>query len=169
MNTSPPSRWRSLGVPAALLVLALIYGWDAVSVTAQFDEGLVGPKFMPLLLTVVVIFGLLCIMHKEWRSNSVVTDPAESVPDMVPETGSSGHGKPALVIATIIVYIAIFKLLGYPLATLILAFVLLTLFGYGKTQPVRRLGVAACITGVFYLLFMVSFSVRLPLFPGAGI
>lgn len=159
MTTSRYSRWKNLGVPAALLVLVLIYGWGAVGVTAQFDEGLAGPKFLPVLLTSIVTLALLRIMHKEWRNAMVMPAPAAQLP---------GHGKPALVIAAIIVYIAAFRLLGYPLATLLLAFALLSLFEYGKSDVVRRLVAAASITGVFYVLFMVCFSVRLPLMPGLG-
>ena len=154
-----------MGVPVALLLFALAYGGESLNIKAQFDEGVVGPTFLPLMLTGIVVTGLLLILIRQWRQAkpSALDDAAdESERDGV----LGDHRKPALVSLSVLLYVLIFKLLGYVLATVLLAFVLLTLFDYGKAEMLRRLGVAVAITLVFYGLFMLCFSVRLPLLPG---
>ena len=163
MTESRTSRWKGMGVPAALLLVAMIYGREALNIKAQFDEGLVGPAFLPLLLTAIVVLGLLGILFKQWRLSASV-EP-DSLEESEAEGLSAEHGKPARVALSVLVYTLMFKLVGYVLATVMLAYALLTLFEYASGQIQRKLAVAVFMTLVFDVLFSVCFSVRLPLLP----
>ncbi len=163
MTGSRTSRWKGMGVPAALLVVAMIYGREALNIKAQFDEGLVGPAFLPLLLTAIVVLGLLGILLKQWRLSA--SAELDSFDESEGEGLSAEHGKPARVALSVLAYTLMFKLLGYVLATVLLAYALLTLFEYASGQTRRKLAVAVCMTLVFHVLFSVCFSVRLPLLP----
>ncbi len=148
-----------------LLVLAMVYGREAMSIKAQFDEGLVGPAFLPLLLTAIVVIGLLGILFRQWRQSSSVNGghgEASQEQAVLKE-----HRKPACVMLAVLAYTLFFKTLGYVLATLLLVFALLALFGQEGESRTRRSILAAGMTLIFYVLFSVCFSVRLPLLPGA--
>ncbi|MGQ7848211.1 tripartite tricarboxylate transporter TctB family protein [Granulosicoccus sp. 3-233] len=163
MTGNKVSRWKGMGVPVALLLMTLIYGSEALTIKSQFDEGLVGPSFLPLLLTAVVVLGLLGILVRQWRESSSV-EPVEH--DIAAGgMGFEQHRKPALVALSVLAYVLLFKPLGYVLATVSLAFLLLKLFDYAPRQWLRQMIVSALMTLVFHVLFSVCFSVRLPLLP----
>jgi len=73
---------------------------------------------------------------------------------------------PIKIVLSTGLYIAVFKTVGYPIATFLYVYALLYLFKLENVGQVRRIVYCAIITGVFYVLFAVIFQVRLPLLEG---
>lgn len=142
-------RWRSrLLLPFFLLLLTTVYVASALQITPQFSEGLVGPRFLPLLAALCMYGALLRIIWSELTAE---------------ETSSKGtFWQPVAIVLATAAYIAAFKLLGYSLATLLYVLALFHIFHFQQRHVLKRLLYAIAITVVFYGLFALVFGVRLP-------
>lgn len=146
-------RWSSrLLLPLFLLVLTTVYVAATFQITPQFSEGFVGPRFMPLLAALLMYAALAHIIWSERSS------------DNVSEAGSLWQ--PAAVVLATALYIAVFKPLGYTIATFAYVVCLFHIFHYQAGRPLRRLLNAIAVTAVFYGLFALVFGIRLPAFQG---
>ncbi|MDZ5696544.1 tripartite tricarboxylate transporter TctB family protein [Chelativorans sp. M5D2P16] len=142
-------RWRNrLFVPVFLLVLTTIYVAAAFRISPQFSEGLVGPRFLPLVSALLMYGALLHIIRNELVSGE--------------ESEKGGFWRPAAIVVATAAYIALFKPLGYSVSTLAYVCVLFHIFRYHEGRPLRRLIYAIAVTAVFYGLFALVFGVRLP-------
>ncbi len=135
-----------------LFALNTIYMAAAFQIRVQFDEGLVGPKFLPVLASGLTYVALLVILWRESR---------ETVP--VPD-GASLRRPFATVLITAL-YVVLFEPLGYVASTFLFALGVFRVFGFCDRRPAHAGLYAAGVTLVFYLLFRIAFHVRLPLLP----
>ncbi|UUP16777.1 tripartite tricarboxylate transporter TctB family protein [Nitratireductor thuwali] len=142
-------RWRSrLLLPVFLFLLTTIYVAATFQITPQFSEGLVGPRFLPLLASLLMYVALAHIIWRDLASD---------------ETSEAGSFlQPVAAVVATAVYIAVFKPLGYSLATLLYVLFLFHIFRYQQGRPVLRLLYAIAVAIVFYGLFALVFGVRLP-------
>lgn len=152
MAESQSSVAGRLGVPISFLILTTVYVAAAFQIRPQFSEGLVGPRFLPLLAAALMYGALFTIIWKERRQRT---------------GGESGSLiQPAAIVVATAAYIGVFKWLGYSLSTFLFVFALFMLFSYQAGRPVRRVIDALAVTAVFYGLFAFVFGIRLPVFPG---
>lgn len=150
---------KRLFLPLFLFVITSIYLASALQITPQFDEGLVGPSFVPILASILMYVSLVFVFRDIFRSERPSSDTAERTSLMAPVK---------VVVATGI-YIALFKPLGYPVATFLYVYALLFVFGLQGAGQIRRIVYSALITAVFFGLFDLIFQVRLPMFdPSLG-
>ena len=56
-----PTVTRQLILPAVLFVVTTIYLVAALGIRPQYDEGLVGPSFLPIVISVVMYLGLAAV------------------------------------------------------------------------------------------------------------
>lgn len=151
-----------LAVPLGMAFLTGLYAFGVFNIRVQFDEGFVGPKFLPGLLCLIAFLLLGKIIWGEVRglqSEEVDAEtPAETRIDQL-------KWRPFWVAVSILAYVAAFKFLGYPLATFLLAAALISLFSETRPGLLKLALLSAAITVVFYGLFAVAFSVRLSLLP----
>ncbi len=161
------STLRSAALPAALGGLAILYGVGIPQIRSQFDEGIVGPRFLPILLVIIALGCVAVIIGRAWRRPAAASDagPASAPAPPVPAQRFRDAVKPYLLLGAILLYIALFKPLGFLLTTFGLGYAILTLFSYAQGRLLRRAGMALAITLGSYGLFMLAFGARLPLFP----
>jgi len=137
-----------------LLALNTVYMAAAFQIRVQFDEGLVGPKFLPVLASGLTYLALLVILWRESR-------------DALPVSDGKSLRRPFAIVLITALYVALFEPLGYAASTFLFALGLFRVFGFRNGQPAQSVLYAAGVTLVFYLLFGIAFHVRLPLLPGA--
>jgi putative tricarboxylic transport membrane protein len=153
MKSGSSGGWdRRLILPFVLFVITSIYLATALQITAQFDEGLVGPSFVPVVASILMYVALAFVVLGI-RNDTDTAKPAK--PDLA---------APIKVVVVTAIYILAFKPLGYPVSTFLYVYALLYIFGLEDTGHIKRLVYTAAITAVFYALFAVIFQVRLPLF-----
>lgn len=136
-----------------LLALNSVYLAAAFQIRVPFDEGLVGPRFLPYLASGITYPALLVVFINETRRST--WRPA----------GSSLRA-PAVIVLITAAYVVLFEPLGYVLSTFLFSIGLFHMFDFKRGQPIQTVLYAAGVTLVFYLLFGVAFHVRLPLVPG---
>ncbi|MCE7030001.1 tripartite tricarboxylate transporter TctB family protein [Jiella avicenniae] len=142
-----------LVLPAALFVVTTIYLYEAFQIHPQYDEGFVGPRFLPIVVSIVMYAGLGFLVFDILRSGEPRPERARpEIRNFLPAI--------AVVIATL-VYIAVFETLGYVVSTLLYVFALLFVFKFDQNVVWRAI-YAIIITAVFYILFHTLFDVRLP-------
>lgn len=168
-SVSIAARRESVLLPLFLLIITTIYLATALQITPQFDEGLVGPSFVPVLASLLMYLALFFVFRDALKTPKPALETVESASEGEAET--EAEEKPSLAAPIKIVcatglYIAVFKTVGYPIATFLYVYALLYLFKLENARQVRRIIYSAIITGVFYVLFAVIFQVRLPLLEG---
>ena len=155
-SSSFAAKKGSLVLPLFLLIITTVYLATALQITPQFDEGLVGPSFVPVLASILMYVALGFVFRDILRALAP-TDDAADKPSLAAAI--------KIVLATAI-YIAVFKTLGYPLSTFLYVYALLFFFRLENAGQIRRIAYSAIITAVFYVLFAVIFQVRLPMLEG---
>ena len=143
-------------MPLFLLVLTTIYFGASLQINPQVDEGLTGPKFIPILVTIGMYVVLAIIIFKTIK-NSRTAGNKEKTSDI------DWRGIVFFVVATAL-YISLFKVLGYLLDTFLYVFALLYVFGLDQSGLLKRIVYSVAITAIFYFLYAFIFQVRLPLF-----
>ena len=142
-------------MPLFLLLLTTIYLLASLQISPQVDEGLTGPKFLPILSTIGMYIVLSIIIFKTIRKSKVGYKKNN-------ESNIDWKGIVFFVVATAL-YIALFKVLGYLLDSFLYVFCLLYVFGLDKCGPVKRIVYSIAITAIFYFLYAFIFQVRLPM------
>lgn len=137
-------------LPLGLFIVTTIYLAASFDIRTQFTgDGEMSPRSMPILTALMMYAALAVVLVKELRQ----------------PTSDAPHGnllRPALVIAATIGYIALFRPLGYVLATLAYSAALFVIFDYQTRRPLMFALAAIGVTAVFYGLFAGIFGVRLP-------
>ncbi len=142
-------------MPLFLLVLTTVYLFASLQISPQVDEGLTGPKFLPILSTIGMYIVLAIIIFKTIRKNRIPCGKEN-------DSNVDWKGIVFFVVATAL-YIALFKVLGYLLDSFLYVFCLLYVFGLDKCGLVKRVAYAIAITAIFYFLYAFVFQVRLPM------
>lgn len=143
-----------MGFTLFLMALTTIYLVAAFQIRVPFAEGLAGPRFLPILASVIMYLALLRIIWRQSRQDGD-TEPLRSL------------AAPAQVVGATGLYAALFEPLGYVVSTFLFTLALFRVFDFERNRPLVMVLYAAAVTLVFYLLFAVAFSIRLPLVPGA--
>ncbi|MGO2241823.1 MAG: tripartite tricarboxylate transporter TctB family protein [Halomonas sp.] len=145
-------RFRKSAVlfPVFLLILTTVYLAEALSIRSQFGEDtIVGPRFMPILIAIMMYIALLAVLVDEWRKNEQVS-------------ANSSFLRPLMIVVATAIYIAVFRPLGYIPATLGFVVALFLIFGFERKRPAFFALYAVAVTALFYGLFAGIFNVRLP-------
>lgn len=150
MNNVERFRKSAVLFPVLLLILTTIYLAEALSIRSQFGgDTIVGPRFMPILIAIVMYVALVVVLIGEWRKD--------------PEASASGSLlRPLLIVVATGIYIAVFRPLGYVPATLGFVVALFLIFDFERQRPAFFALYVIAVTAVFYGLFAGIFGVRLP-------
>ncbi|SJZ54499.1 Tripartite tricarboxylate transporter TctB family protein [Consotaella salsifontis] len=132
-------------------VFTTIYLLKAITIVPQVDEGLVGPSFLPVVISIIMYAALAVVVFQEVRAGLPARD--KQTFNLV---------EPVLVVVATAAYIALFELIGFVLSTILYVFVLLYIFRLDRKGMGWRIAYTLIITGIGYLLFRVFFDVRLP-------
>lgn len=137
-------------MPVFLLAITTIYLAAAFDIRTQFTgDGEMSPRSIPILAAGLMYVALACVLWQELRSPSATITLRELT-------------RPALIVAATAGYIALFRPLGYTLATLLYSALLMGLFKLETKRPLRLALYAIGVTALFYGLFGLIFGVRLP-------
>lgn len=147
------NKMARMGFPLFLTVLTTIYLAAAFNIRVPFDEGLAGPRFLPVVASIIMYLALIRILWVESRKT-------------VETTASGSLMPPFQVVVATGFYVALFQPLGYVLATFLFTLSLFRIFRFETARPLVMLAYGAGVTLVFYLLFGIAFNIRLPLLPG---
>lgn len=150
MNNVERFRKSAVLFPVFLLILTTIYLAEALSIRSQFGgDTIVGPRFMPILMAIIMYVALFVVLVGELRQDK--------------EVSSSGSFlRPLLVVVATGVYIALFRPLGYVPATLGFVIALFLIFDFERRRPAFFALYVILVTAIFYGLFAGIFGVRLP-------
>ncbi|MHB0775374.1 tripartite tricarboxylate transporter TctB family protein [Halomonas sp. WWR20] len=150
MNNVEWFRKSAVLFPVFLLILTTIYLAEALSIRSQFGgDTFVGPRFMPILMAIVMYVSLVVVLVGELRRDELASS-------------NGSFFRPLLVIVATGIYIAVFRPLGYVPATLGFVVALFLIFGFERRRPAIFILYVIVVTAIFYGLFAGIFGVRLP-------
>lgn len=138
-------------LPVVLLVLTTAYLLNALGITTAYDDAGVGPSFFPVVLSVVMYAALLAVLFQAVREPRGAAAPLRLK-------------DPTKVVLLTAAYIALFRPLGYFIATTLYVWSLFLVFDFGSRNHFWRVAGAILIAIAAWLLFDVAFGVRLPKF-----
>ncbi len=137
-------------LPFFFLIVTTVYLAAAFDIHSQFaGDGEMSPRSVPILTACLMYVALAVVFVGEFRKPT-------------PDGPRSELLRPLLVVAATAGYIAIFRPLGYWLATLLFSSALLAIFQYQIRKPHLFALCAIGVTALFYGLFAGVFGVRLP-------
>ena len=139
-------------LPLVLLVVTTAYLLNALQVTTAYDDEGVGPTFFPVVLAVVMYGALAAMLFQALR----VPRGAAATPLRLKD--------PVKIVLLTAVYIALFRPLGYFIATTLYVWSLFLVFDFGSRSQVWKIASAVLIAIAAWLLFDMAFGIRLPKF-----
>lgn len=150
MNNVERFRRSAVQFPVFLLILTTIYLAEALSIHSQFGgDTIVGPRFMPILMAIIMYVALVVVLVGEWRQDAKASTSGSLI-------------RPLLVVVVTGIYIAVFRPLGYVPATLGFVVALFLIFDFERRRPAFFALYVILVTAIFYGLFAGIFGVRLP-------
>lgn len=154
MRGSGPRPWKDgrIVLPVVLFVVTTAYLLNALQVTTAYDDVGVGPTFFPVVLSVVMYVALAAVLFQALRSPR----DAAAAPLRLKD--------PIKIVVLTAAYIALFRPLGYFIATTLYVWSLFFVFAFGSRSHVWRVVSAILIAIAGWLLFDVAFGIRLPMF-----
>lgn len=155
MNGAKKSRFGAAVVlPVVLIVVTVVYLFEALRTMGPLEEGTGGPSFFPVVVSVIMLIALVPVLLKGLRA----APPADADTPARP----IDYAAPVQVVLATVVYIALFKPAGYFLSTALYVLALLFVFRFkGRNRFVNLLW-AVLIAGGCFLLFSEIFQIRLP-------
>lgn len=153
MTGSGQRPWRDgrIVLPVVLFVVTTAYLLNALQVTTAYEDEGVGPSFFPVVLAVVMYGALAAVLLQGLRAPREAAAPLRLK-------------DPVKVVLLTAVYIALFRPLGYFIATTFYVWSLFFVFEFGSRNQVWKVVSAVLIAIAAWLLFDVAFGIRLPKF-----
>lgn len=162
-------------LPIIIFISTTAYLVEALQNGSFFRYGLPSAGFMPIVLSVAMYLSLLAVIVGQIRRHKVRHD-MESAPrsleemhDLEPSvrpSGSSAYVSLAAVILISLLYVLLFRKLGFAVATFFFSLGLLSTFRFGWSKGFLGIAlnivVAAAISLFAYLFFAVLFGIQLP-------
>lgn len=142
-------------LPAALMVITVIYLIDALRKVRPLEEGTAGPAFFPIVISIVMIVALLSLVWNGWRKIGSPEKEGNAVEAVA-------LAEPIKVVFLTAGYIAVFKPAGYFLSTAAYVLALLLVFRFKARNVFVNIFWAVIIAGVCFVLFSQIFQIRLP-------
>jgi putative tricarboxylic transport membrane protein len=139
-------------LPVVLFVVTTAYLINALQVTTAYDDVGVGPTFFPVVLSVVMYCALAAVLFQALR----FPRGAAATPLRLKD--------PVKIVLLTAAYIALFRPLGYFIATTLYVWSLFFVFEFGSRNQIWKIVSAILIAVAAWLLFDVAFGVRLPKF-----
>ena len=146
-----------LFVPIALIVFAVAFYIQAGEIRSLYDTGPIGAADFPKLLAVGLVVSVIVAVGLDFRKAGK-EERAEPV-------DWGGVGAALLVVAVCAVYVALFRVAGYFIATTAFGLALLAIFSRLKLNWLVALVEAVVLMAVVYGLFAGLLDVRLPAYP----
>jgi hypothetical protein len=145
--------WRDgrIVLPVVRFVVPTAYLLNALQVTTAYEDEGVGPAFFPGVLAVVMYGALAAVLWQGLRAPRDAAAPLRLK-------------DPVKVVLLTAVYIALFRPLGYFIATTLYVWSLFFVFEFGSRNQVWKVVSAVLIAVAAWLLFDVAFGIRLPKF-----
>ncbi len=141
-----------LVLPLCLAGFGVVYFLQAGTIRSLYSQGPVGPGDVPRWYAVALGITLAAAVVGDLRRKRTTTTPFDW----------GGLLAAALVIAASAVYVALFRPLGYLVATAVYAVILLAIFSRLNMGILSTALQTAALVAAVYLLFEVAFDVRLP-------
>lgn len=137
-------------LPLFLLIITTVYLAAAFDIRSQFaTPGEMSPRSVPILTAGLMYVALAAVLIGEFRKPTPDGDPGELL-------------RPLLVLLATSGYIALFRPVGYWIATLAFTSALFLIFRFKTRNPLMFAIYAIGVAAVFYGLFAGIFGVRLP-------
>ncbi|MGB0664903.1 MAG: tripartite tricarboxylate transporter TctB family protein [Pontibacterium sp.] len=143
--------FRHLALPLVFFLATTVYLATALQITPLYDEGIAGPAFIPVTISLLMYLCLFFVV-KDMVQQGVETDD---------DVEFSIKTLAALSVTTV-GYLIAFKPLGYSVSTFFFVLALLYIFKLDAFNLLKKAMTATAITAAFYVLFAVCFQVRLP-------
>lgn len=138
-------------LPVILLVGTTTYLVGALGIASPYQDAGVGPSFFPIVIACVMYPAIGLVLLDGVRA---VRAGREAEPHRILD--------PAKVVGLTVLYVALFRPLGYFAATTLYTLGLFFVFDVGTRNPLLRVLIAVLIAIGGYLLFREALGVRLP-------
>lgn len=162
-------------LPLVIFISTTVYLVEALQNGSFFRYGLPSAGFMPIALSVAMYLSLLAVIAGQIRRHKVRHDKEfaprslEEMHDLEPSVrpiDSSAYVSLAAVILISLLYVLLFRKLGFAVATFLFSLGLLSTFRFGWSKGFLGIAlnivVAAAISLFAYLFFAVLFGIQLP-------
>jgi putative tricarboxylic transport membrane protein len=155
-------RIGSIVFAALILAVGLVYE----SMGMNMPRGSLaypGPGFFPTIIGAFLIATALGCLLQEFMPRKRGSEPAAITPPGIETAAPAARdlAKTVQLIALLIGYALVLKPLGFPLAVCAFVAIAIRIFGYRKWLP--TLAMAAAISAISYVAFVVWLKVPLPL------
>ncbi len=139
-------------VPVCLAIFGVVYFLEAGNIRTLYSQGPIGPDGVPKMFAVALGLALVGVVAIELRRPRAEAAPIDW----------GGFLAAVMVIVASAVYVALFRVAGYAIATALYSLVLLAIFSRAKIRPLAAVLQTAGLVALVYLFFVVLFDVRLP-------
>ncbi|KUK50204.1 MAG: hypothetical protein XD76_1551 [candidate division TA06 bacterium 32_111] len=148
-------RINSTSLLALVLILVnSIYLFEAIKTAEPIKNGEVGITFFPIVASILLYIAAIIIFIAGIKEKSVLSFQLSRI------------GKPIMVIFLTLIYVLIFKSIGYFISSIIYVLCLMFLFeeesGFKKKKLLNIL-FTVIIVALIYILYQKIFGVRLPI------
>lgn len=134
-----------------LFIWNTLYVIEALRIGPPIKKGRVDVTFFPLLISIILYIAIIYVFFISFNKSKK-------------EIGSdlSRISRPTLVVIITIIYIAVFKVIGYMLSSILYIFALISVFETKKRNILIKIFYALIIAVLIYLLYEKIFLIRLP-------
>jgi putative tricarboxylic transport membrane protein len=120
-----------------------------------------GPGFFPVIVGPFLILTAAACLIQALAARQLGGSAREAAEDAAPVLSTRQTHKTLLLLTSLVLYIFALQPLGFPIAILVFLVASIWVFGYRKWMP--AVGIAAALTLISYLTFVVWLKVPLPL------
>lgn len=137
-----------------LILVNTIYLFEALKTAEPIKNGEVGITFFPIVASILLYIAAITIFIAGIKEKSVLSFQLLKI------------GKPIMVIFLTLIYVLIFKSIGYFISSILYVLCLMFLFeeetGFKKKKLLNILFTVVIVT-LIYILYQKIFGVRLPI------
>jgi len=148
-------KMNSTTLLAIILIIAnCVYFIEGIRTAPLIKNGEIGITFFPLFISFLLFITAGCLLYTGLREKTSTSFSLLKI------------SKPIAIIVTTLIYVAIFKRVGYLLSSILYIFALMLLFDDQKdlkNKNILNIVYSVAIVLVIYLLYQKVFGVRLPI------
>ena len=152
--TSKNNKNKKLNISHFLCIILFIwnsiYVIEAFRIGAPIKKGTVDITFFPLLISILLYIAIGYVFFSSFNQAKVTQSSIKKM------------NKPALVVLVTILYIAVFKTLGYMFSSILYIFAIITIFEVKRRNILIKILYAIAIAVIIYILYEKIFLIRLP-------
>jgi len=134
-----------------LFIWNTIYMIEAINMGSPIRKGRVGVNFFPIVISCLMYIVTFYLLVNSFKQNKEIID-----------FNFTRKSKPILIIVFTIIYILLFKPIGYMLSSILYIFSIVSIFDSKKRSLYIKIIYSVIIAILIFLLYEKIFAIRLP-------